>query len=96
MRKVLEYVSEWQIRLAAVVGGAVVAGLISAWLTPRGPVTAPEALVSMATALVIGVAAGLVMGSRWSILVTPVVFVVVFELARLGIDGPTVDGIHLG
>jgi hypothetical protein len=29
-------------------------------------------------------------------LVTPVVFVVVFELARLGVEGPTVDGIHLG
>ena len=28
-------------------------------------------------------------------LVTPAVFVVVFELARLGVDGPTVDGIHL-
>ncbi|MCC7352897.1 MAG: alpha/beta hydrolase [Anaerolineae bacterium] len=28
-------------------------------------------------------------------LVTPALFVVVFELARLGVDGPTVDGIHL-
>jgi proline iminopeptidase len=35
------------------------------------------------------------MGSRWSMLVTPAVFVVVFELARLGVEGPTVDGIHL-
>lgn len=50
----------------------------------------------MAAALVIGVVAGLVMGNRWSMLVTPAVFVVVFELARLGVDGPTVDGIHLG
>jgi pimeloyl-ACP methyl ester carboxylesterase len=50
----------------------------------------------MAAALLIGIATGLVMGSRWSLLVTPVVFAVVFELARLGFDGPTVDGIHLG
>ncbi|MGD9029406.1 MAG: alpha/beta hydrolase, partial [Anaerolineae bacterium] len=70
--------------------------LIGAWLTPRGPVTTPQALVSMIAALVIGVGTGLVMGSRWSILVTPAVFVGVFELARLGFDGPTVDAIHLG
>jgi len=50
----------------------------------------------MAAAFVIGVVAGLVMGNRWSMLVTPAVFVVVFELARLGVQGPTVDGIHLG
>jgi pimeloyl-ACP methyl ester carboxylesterase len=49
----------------------------------------------MAAALVVGVAAGLVMGNRWSMLVAPVGFVVVFELARLGVRGPTVEGIHL-
>ena len=97
MRTVLEsFWSDWQIGLAVVAGVAAGAGLISAWLTPRGPVTTPQALASMAAALVIGVVAGLVMGSRWSMLVTPAVFVVVFELARLGVDGPTVDGIHLG
>lgn len=46
--------------------------------------------MSMAAALFVGVAAGLVIGRRWSILVTPTVFVIVFELARLGIDGFTV------
>jgi pimeloyl-ACP methyl ester carboxylesterase len=50
----------------------------------------------MALALVVGAAAGLMIGSGWSTLITPVAFVVVFELARLGVDGPTVDGIHLG
>ena len=96
MRTVLEsYWSDWRIGLAVVVGVAAGTGLISAWLTPRGPVTTPQALALMAAALVIGVVAGLVMGSRWSMLVTPAVFVVVFELARLGVDGPTVDGIHL-
>ena len=87
--------SDWRIGLAIGVVLAVIAGLISAWLTPRGPVTTPQALVSMIVALVIGVGTGLVMGTRWSILVTPAVFVGVFELARLGVDGPTVDGIHL-
>ena len=78
------------------VGIAAGAGLIGAWLTPRGLVTSPQALTWMAVALLIGVAGGLVTGSRWSMLVTPVAFVMVFELARLGVDGPSVDGIHLG
>ncbi len=97
MRTVLEFLrSDWRISLAVVVGVAAGAGLISSWLTPRGPVTTSQALTSMAAAFVIGVVAGLVMGNRWSMLVTPAVFVVVFELARLGVQGPTVDGIHLG
>lgn len=97
MRTILEYFwSDWRIGLAVAVGLAAGAGLISAWLTPRGPVTTSQALVSIAAALLVGVAAGLVMGSHWSMLVTPAVFVVVFELARLGVDGSTVDGIHLG
>lgn len=72
------------------------AGLVSAWLTPRGPITTTQALASMAAALGVGLLAGLVMGSRWSVLVAPAVFVAVFELARLGVSGPTVDAIHLG
>lgn len=86
--------SDW--RLGALVGFALVAGfgLISAWLTPRGPITTSEALISMGAALVVGVGAGLVLANRWSILVTPAVFAVVFELARLGVDGPTVDAIN--
>ena len=35
------------------------------------------------------------MRSRWAMLVAPVVFVVVFELTRLGTTGPLVDAIHL-
>jgi Mg/Co/Ni transporter MgtE len=75
--------SDWRIGLAIGVVLAAVAGLISAWLTPRGPVTTPEALVSMGAALLVGLVVGLVTGSRWSILVTTVVFVFTFELARL-------------
>jgi pimeloyl-ACP methyl ester carboxylesterase len=74
---------------------AVGTGLISAWLTPRGPVTTTQALVSIAMALLVGALVGFLTGSRWSLLVTPVTFIVVFELARMGVDGPTVDGIHL-
>ena len=35
------------------------------------------------------------MGSRWSMLAAPVIFMVTFELARRGVQGPTVDAIQL-
>jgi len=95
-RAVLELLwSNWRWGVLAAFALAAGFGLISAWLTPRGPITTSEALISMGAALVIGVGAGLVLANRWSILVTPVVFAVVFELARLGVEGPTVDAINL-
>ena len=87
---------DWRIGLVATVTSAAGFGLISAWLTPRGPVTTSETLISMAVALAVGVGAGLALGNRWSILMTPVVFAVVLEFARLGVEGPTVDAINLG
>lgn len=74
---------------------AAVFALLCAWLTPRGPITSGEALGSMIAALLIGVGAGFLLGSRWATLLTAVVFATVFELARLGVQGPTVDAIHL-
>ena len=88
--------ADWRIGLTVAVVLAAGAGLIAAWLTPRGPVTTSQALASMAAALLVGMAAGLATGRQWILLVTPAVFVIVFELARLGVSGPTVDGIHLG
>ncbi len=77
---------------------AIVAGfaLLTALLTPRGPITTGEALASMLLAGVVGVAIGLLMPSRWVILMAPAVFIGVFELGRLGAVGPTVDAINLG
>jgi proline iminopeptidase len=71
-------------------------GLLAASWTPRGPLTTVEAFAAMALALVVGVVAGLVLRSRWAMLTAPAVFVLVFELLRLPVTGPTVDGIHLG
>jgi proline iminopeptidase len=88
--------SHWVVRLAIAAGVAAVAALLSAWLTPRGPITTREALASIAGALAIGVFSGQVTRSRWSLLAVPLVYVAVFELARLPVAGPTVDAIHLG
>ncbi len=87
--------SDWRVGFANAALLAVGFALVSALVTPRGPITTADALVAMAVALVVGGGAGLATGSRWSLLVTPVVFAVVFELARIGTSGPTIDGIHL-
>jgi proline iminopeptidase len=78
------------------VGAALAAGwgLLSGWMMPRGPLTTGEALATMTVSLVIGIAAGASMRTRWAMLVAPVVSVVVFEAARLGAEGPTVDAVH--
>ena len=70
-------------------------GLAAGLWTPRGPLTTAAALTTMAVSLAVGMAAGFSMRSRWSILATPVVFAVVFELVRMGSVGPTVDAPHL-
>ena len=87
----------WQDRrmaLAAALGLVVVAALATAWLTPRGPLTTVEALVSMVLAVGLGVSVGLLLASRWAMLLAPAAYVAVFELARIGTAGPTVDAIQ--
>ena len=62
---------------------------------PRSPQTNVAALASVVVSLAIGVTAGLLTRSRWAMLVAPVVFAVAFEIARMPLDGPTVDAPHL-
>ncbi len=84
-----------RVRLAATALPSVAWALTSAWWMSRGPVSTLESLVCITVGLLIGLGAGWASGSRWSMLVLPVVFVLVFELARLPVDGPTVDGVRL-
>lgn len=86
--------SVWSSRwLAAAVGVGVAAvwGVVAGVWTPRGPLTTVEVLAAMGIGLLVGATAGMLLRSRWAMLWSPVVFVVVFELARVGIEGPTVD-----
>ena len=78
--------------LAAAV--AAISGLVAGWWTPRGPITSGEVLATMAVSLLVGAVAGLLFRSRWAMLLAPVTFVGVFELVRIGAEGPTVDAIH--
>ncbi len=80
-------------RVVSAVGLVVLAAALAGWLIPRGPVTTTEAVLSVLAAVAVGVGAGWLLRTQWALLVAPVTFMVVFELARMRVDGPTVDGI---
>lgn len=92
------WTSPW--RGAAVgVGLAAAAGVAWAVLMPRGPVTTPQALASLAAATVLGIAVGFMTGRRWSSWLAIAVVMGAFEGVRLlvlQVSGPTVDTIQLG
>lgn len=84
-----------EVRWLGAASPVVVAALLAGWLIPRGPVTTPQAVVALVAAVLVGVATGWWLRSRWALLFAPATFMVVFELARLRVDGPTVDGLRL-
>jgi proline iminopeptidase len=86
--------SDARVRLAVGLLAPVGLALASALLTPRGPITAAEGLATMVGALAAGAIAGFALRSRSALLVAPLAFVAVFEVARSGTAGPTVDGIR--
>lgn len=81
-------------RALALVAPAIAAIAFGLWI-PRGPLTAVQGITSLLVGVGVGVLAGVMMRSRWSMFAAPLVFACVYELARRGTDGPTVDGIHL-
>ncbi|MBX3029330.1 MAG: alpha/beta hydrolase [Chloroflexi bacterium] len=80
----------------AMIGIATGGGLLAAAVTPRGPVTPGHALAWMLGGLALGLVCGAVSGTRWAMLVTPVVATLAFEVGRLGTNGPTVDAVAPG
>lgn len=84
-----------RVAAATGIGLAVLSGLLVALAMPRGPVTTAQTLALLVIGLFTGVVVGLVLRSRWAILLAPVAHLVAFELGRLGATGPTVDGLHL-
>jgi proline iminopeptidase len=59
---------------------------------PRGPVTSTQGLAVILLSLLVGLAAGYSMRSRWVLLVAPIAYIVAYELARSGIQGASLDG----
>ncbi|WP_234009247.1 alpha/beta fold hydrolase [Deinococcus sp. NW-56] len=77
--------------MGGVVVLAALGGVLLALAFPRGPVTSGQALVTLAAALVTGLLSGLILPSRWTWLLVPLVHAAAFELGRLSASGPTVD-----
>jgi proline iminopeptidase len=73
----------WSDRRASVPlasGGTAAVAVAMALARPRGPVTGGQVVAAMLGCAGIGALAGLVLRSRWAILVAPVLFAAVFEL----------------
>jgi len=76
---------------AAAMGLGALTALMSSVPMPRGPVTGGQGLVVIGVSLSIGVAAAFLMRSRWAALLTPLAYIVAYELARIGITGASLD-----
>lgn len=88
----------WQHRwrgMILTVGVTALLGVLIALTMPRGPATAGEALVVMTSSLTVGLLGGLLLRSRWAMLLTPLAYITAIELARLDVVGPTVDAVRL-
>jgi proline iminopeptidase len=79
-------------RLALAIIATIIFGVASGKLTPRGPLTSSQTIVSMFTALLIGVCGGLLMQNRWASFILPAFYWLSMEITRINISGPTVDG----
>jgi proline iminopeptidase len=68
---------------------------LTALYMPRGPVTAVQLWLVLFSSLAIGLIGGLALRTRWAYLLLPLIYIVVVELTRLNITGPTVDALRL-
>ena len=69
----------------------VAAGLLSSWLTARGPTTTGNALLLMTIALALGAVAGALGRTRWILVPLFATYVAGVELGRVNVVGPTLD-----
>jgi pimeloyl-ACP methyl ester carboxylesterase len=83
----------WQSALAVLM--PAVAGASMALLMPRGPVTSMDVVASLIICTVLGVLSGWLLG-RWAVVIAPLLFAICFELGRLGVTAPSLEGIDLG
>lgn len=79
------------IALAVAVITAVLVGLT----LPHGPATQTQALMVLLGGLIVGLLAGLAMGSRWAMLLAPLAHLIVIEIMHWNVAGPSVGAIRL-
>jgi len=83
----------WQMMITIIFSSLM--GYLFAKYAPRGPITTPQVLITIAGALMIGIISGFIARNRWIYIAAPIFFWTFFEIGRLGISGPTVDTINL-
>ena len=85
----------WPRRIAVAAAGGVVGGVIGRMM-PLGPTATGQALLVMASALLLGFAGARILRSGWrAVVLVGVGYVGGVELARWAVDLPTVDAIRL-
>ena len=72
---------DWRVGAVVAFWVAALAALLSSWWMPRGPLSTGQALGAMVLGTSVGAVAGVAMRSRWAMLLAPIVFAAVFELA---------------
>lgn len=80
-----------RLAVAVALAAGLAAGALSAWLTPRGPTTAGNALGLMAIALLLGTLGGSLARTRWILLPLLALYWTGLEFGRLDVVGPTLD-----
>ncbi|WP_199424474.1 alpha/beta fold hydrolase [Actinotalea solisilvae] len=77
-------------RVAAAVLVLLAAGAVATVL-PRGPMTSGQSLAALGVAVTVGVVAGALGTTRWTVLAAPLLWAAVTEVVRVDAVGPTVD-----
>ena len=80
---------------AVAIGSSALAGLLTALVLPYGPITTLQVWLVLASSLAIGLVAGWALGSPWAMLLSPLAYVLFFELARTNGMVPTTGPIRL-
>jgi len=90
-QQTVECLSDRRVRAAVVGVVCAVAGWLTALGMPRGPQRPGDVVAAMLAGAAVGLFAGWVLRSRWAMLLGPVAYAAAFEVARVGVPGPSVD-----
>ena len=91
----MELMTRRWVRLLLAVLWVAGAGLVAGLTQPLGPTTTAGVIAWMTGAGSVGLVAGVLASSGWVLLLSPMVFVGVFEVARSGVEVSSVGPLHL-
>lgn len=83
------------LEIGVAAGSTALAGILTALTMPHGPATSAQVWIVMVTSLAAGLIGGLLLRTRWAMLLLLVIYIVAVELARLNVAGPTAGTLRL-